>query len=239
MNIPTSLRASALAAVLGFTPIAPAAAEDSHFITFAILNDGVQIAERRAHEAALKPIANRRGFESFHGYDLLVHLNGLVEDAVRLRIWQVSDPSALQSLNADKDYKDLIPRRDEIHDMARMPICTAKGAMDTGQIESGFALVDLVVMADGAGPAERDAYRAKIEPIAARYGFKMVAAFEINGRVSGDGPDQPLRLNIWSIPSMDAMGELGKDEDYAALEDERLALHDFETLTLFFAQPKP
>lgn len=239
MNILPGLRAGAIAAAVGLTAVNGASAGDTHLITFAILQEGTPVAERRAYEASLRPIAERHGFQSVHGYDLLVHLNGLVEDAVRLRIWQVSDPDAIEALNADDDYQNLIPRRDEIHDMARMPIYTAKELMDEGQITSGSALVDLVVMAAGAGADERDAYEAKIEPIAARHGFEKVAVFDITGKLAGDGPDKPLRLNIWSIPDMDAMAKLGQDEDYAKLEEERLTLHDFQALTLFFAQPNP
>lgn len=214
-----------------------AAAEQVNLIDFIVLNDGIEIAERDAYETALKPIAARYGAEVVHSYNVMAHLAGEMETSVRVNIWNLDDMSALGAVDKDADYRAMIPNRDRIHDLSALTLYTARENINNGPITEGFVLVDLIVMKDGFGAAERDAYEAKMAPLAEKYGYVIQASYEIDQKIGGDGPETPLRLNLWNGNNPDALGALTQDPGYVALEAERQKLFDFSALTLFMATP--
>lgn len=209
---------------------------DHHLVTFVVLGEGQTLEARKKYEAALRPIAERHGAEIAHAYDLFTHLSGTMDDAVRLRVWDLPGPETIEAINADPEYKALIAQRDAIHDMAALPLYLATSIADEGQVSDAPVLVDLVVMNEPYGTDVRDAYEAAVEPIAARYGLEKVAAFAIARKLAGEGPEHALRLNIWRLGDSEGMKRLGQDPDYKALEDERNLFHDFSQLTLFIGE---
>lgn len=188
------------AALLALTATMATAQETPTYnlIDFVVLNDGAQIAERSAYEETLEPIAARHGAEVIHSYDIAAHLAGPMEDSVRLNVWQFADPATLGKVNNDPDYAEIIPERDRVHDLDRLTLYMAQPIVDGGRIEDGVILVDLVVLNDGFEAEDRDAYEAKMAPIAAKYGFTIHSAFALMQKIDGEGPAQASRLNLWT-----------------------------------------
>ena len=232
-----SLKAATLALATAISVAGTANAEQANLIDFIVLNDGIDISERDAYEAALKPIAARYGAEVVHSYDVLNHMTGGMAQSVRVNIWNLDDMGAIGSVDKDPDYQDMVPNRDRIHDLSALTLYTATETVNAGPITEGFVLVDLVVMNDGFGASERDAYEASMAPIAEKYGYTIQASYEIDQKIGGDGPASPLRLILWKGDNPDALGALTQDPAYMALEDDRQKLFDFSQLTLLMASP--
>lgn len=212
-------------------------AEQANLIDFIVLNEGIDIGERNAYEAALKPIAARYGAEVVHSYDVKEHLAGKMPTSVRVNIWNLDNVDALGAVDKDADYRAMIPNRDRVHDLSALTLYKARETVNAGPITEGSVLVDLVVMNEGFGAEERDAYEAKMAPLAAKYGYTIHASYEIDQKIGGNGPEKPLRLILWRGDNPDALGSLSEDADYIALENERQRLFDFSQLTLFMASP--
>jgi len=99
-----------------------------------------------------------------------------------------------------------------------------------------LVFVDFVVMSEGHGLKERAAYDAKADPIAARYGIKRFASLDIVQNVVSQN-FRPVRLDLWLLPSPQALSAWSKDPDYKALLPYRNCVHDMKALTLYFAVP--
>ncbi len=231
-------RSIAAAAVTPFIGAAYASGDVFNLIDFVVLNDAVSIEARNQYEAVLEPVAARYGARVVHSYDLQAHLAGPMPEAVRINVWQFADPKALANVSADPDYAALVPTRDRVHNMEALRLYMAQPIRDAGPIEEGVILVDLVSMADGAGDAERDAYEAKMAPLAAKQGFEVHSAFRILEKIGGKGPRSPLRLNLWKGQDPEGMARLSADPEYQALASERDAITDFSRLALFMAKPR-
>jgi uncharacterized protein (DUF1330 family) len=231
-------RSIAAAAAASFVGTAYASGDVFNLIDFVVMNDAVSIEARNQYEAALKPIAARHGARVVHSYDLQAHLAGPMPEAVRINVWAFADPKALAHVSADPEYAALVPMRDSVHNMKALTLYMAQPIRDTGPIEEGVILVDLVSMADGAGDAERDAYEAKMAPLAAGQGFEVHSAFRTLEKIGGTGPLSPLRLNLWSGQDPEGLARLNADPDYQALAPERDAITDFSQLALFMAKPR-
>lgn len=235
----TFLSLSLGAAALVSATVQPTLAADKlNMIDFTVLNDGATIADRTAYETKLDPIAARYGAERAYSYDIMGHIAGPLKDVVRVNVWAFEDPKALAKVNEDSDYKAMVPERDRINDLEKLTLYMAKVIKDEGPITEGVILVDLVAAKDGTGQAERDAYEAKMAPIAKKYGFEVVQSFEITGKIAGTGPDKPLRLNFWKGSDPAGLQKLTEDADYKALDDERNAITDFDNLALLLARPR-
>ncbi len=207
-------------------------------IDFVVLKDATALAERNAYEAKMAPIAEQYGARVIHSYDITGHIAGPMEEAVRLNVWAFSEPDALAKLNEDARYQALVPVRDRIHDMEALTLYLAENIRDGGPITDGVILVDLVAMTKGNGDAERDAYEAKMAPIAKRYGFEVVSSFRISQKLAGEGPDSAMRLSLWEGQSPDGLQQLNTDPGYVALAEERDRITDFANLALFMAEPR-
>lgn len=211
--------------------------ETYNLIDFIMLAEGAELAERNAYEEALEPIAARYGAEYIHTYNLVSHIGGPMDSAVRLNIWEFEDQNALALVNEDEDYKALIPMRDRVHDMDALTLYMAQPIKDGGPIGDGVVLVDLIVMQDGAGDAERNAYEARMAPIAEKYGFRVHSAFRILQKIGGEGPESPIRLNLWAGQDPEGLQRLSQDPEYQELVEMRNRIHDMEQIALFLAAP--
>ena len=147
------------------------------------------------------------------------------------------DPSALQAVLNDAEYKTHISKRDSIHNMRDLGLYIAKDQMDKGPVSDAAVLVDLVVMNEGFGAKERAEYEAAIEPIAAKHGLIKVATYPVIQKANGVGPDSALQLNLWSVADPKGLEALFADPEFAKLTDMRNKLHNFDELTLFMATP--
>lgn len=217
----------------------PAHAESkANLIDFVVLNDGYNIEDRNAYEIKLAPISAKYGAKVVHSYDITSHLSGPLKNVVRVNVWELSDHSAFKKIGADPSYQALVPSRDRVHNMKKLALYTGNEIKNNGPIKDGVILVDLVVMNDGYGNAERDAYESKMVPLAAKYGFELISSYAIKKKLSGTGPQQPLRLNLWRVEDPSTMKKLSADADYKALEGVRSKIHDFSKLTMFYAQSR-
>ncbi len=226
-----------LAATAAISFATPSLADNKlNLIDFVIMNEGSDIADRDQYEQRIAPMAERTGLSIVRSVDLVQHLNGGIPRAVRLNIWEMESAANMQALMQDPEYQAEIPTRDAIHNMKDLSLYLATETTNNGGLGTGMVLVDLVVMNDGYGAAERDAYEAKVAPIAAQYGMELAAAYTIDEKLNGAATDDALRLNLWSVSDPAAMAELNTDPAYQALADERNRLHDFSQLTLFMGQ---
>ena len=204
---------------------------------FVELNDGMTVEDRTAYENDVQPILTRYGLNERHGYNLMAHLGGKMENAVRLKVWEMPDPSALQAVLDDSEYKTHVDKRDAIHNMRDLSLYIAKDQMDKGPITDAAVLVDLVVMNKGFGSEERAEYEAAIEPIAAKHGLTKIATYPVLQKANGIGPDDALQLNLWRVADPKGLEALFGDPEFAKLTDMRNKLHNFDELTLFMASP--
>ncbi|MDP6707795.1 MAG: hypothetical protein QF893_15735 [Alphaproteobacteria bacterium] len=96
--------------------------------------------------------------------------------------------------------------------------------------------VDFVVLNEGQGLKDRDAYDIKALPIAARHGIKRFASLDIKHVVRTPGL-KPQRLDLWLLPSPQALNAWAADPEYKALIAQRDEVHDMKALTLYLAVP--
>ena len=228
---------STLAAAALLTPGAAIAQERTIMLDFVVLNNGVELQERIDYEELIRPVTERHGMSVLHRYNLDAHLDGMLENASRLLIWEMDSPAALQAVLEDPEYVPHTGQRDEIHNMRALTIYMGGSAQDEGQITDAAVLVDLVVMNEGFGAEERAEYEASIEPIAERHGLTKIATFPIGARAAGRGPEEPLQLNLWRVEDPAGLQALFADPEFATHIDRRNELHNFDELTLFLASP--
>jgi uncharacterized protein (DUF1330 family) len=212
------------------------AAENFNLIDFVVLKDG-DVVGRADYEESVGEIAARHGAEVIHSYNVQAHLAGPMADTYQVNVWGFDEQNTLDQIVSDPDYKELIPARNEIHDMSQLTMYLGEPIQGADAIQEGTILVDLVSMQDGYGAEARDAYESKILPLAETYGFELVASYGVIQKIGGVGPDNPLRLNLWQVADPSTMQALTNDPAYQALEEERQRITNFDDLTLFLAQP--
>lgn len=104
-------------------------------------------------------------------------------------------------------------------------------AQDAGPVY----MLDFVFLNDGQTLGDRDAYNNRSRPIAARYGISLIAT--LDPLTITMGPRTLARVDVWELPSVQAIGAWGDDADYVALRPEVLRVHDLDDLTLYVASP--
>ncbi len=205
-------------------------------VDLVVMNEGHSLSEREEYEAAILPIAERYGMERFGSYEIVQHLNGKAEDAIKLNLWHLPSPEAMQQLGQDADYQALETMRNELHDFNQLTLYTAKSVQETASPNGDLFLVDLVVMSEGYGLSERREYEASILPIAEEYGMQLTHSYETIDYLGGAVEDA-VKLNLWSLSTPDAIEQLQSDKEYQALDSRRNEIHDFGELTLYLAKP--
>lgn len=209
-------------------------AQTSYMLDFVVMQDGYDLNHRDSYESVIAPMAAQHGMKKVRGYDLTQHLSGGLSKAVRLNIWEVPQ-GALPKLGQDPLYQTIVPYRDKIHNMQELSLFMAQETQGEREPTDETILVDLVVMNDGYGLKEREAYERRIAPIARRYGMRKFATYDIAQKIAGTAPEG-LRLNLWAVPDPAAMGKLASDPDYQKHVANRDKIHQMEQLTLFFAR---
>jgi len=99
---------------------------------------------------------------------------------------------------------------------------------------SQLYLLDFVFLNDGMTLGDRTAYNAQAAPIAERYGVNLIATLDPLNIT--DGPDSLARVDIWTLPSQQALVQWGADPDYIALGSDIARIHDIRNLTLYVAE---
>jgi len=95
-------------------------------------------------------------------------------------------------------------------------------------------LLDFVFLNDGMTIDDHSAYNAQAAPIAARYGINLIATLDPLNIT--DGPDSLARVDIWTLPSQQALVQWGADPEFIAMEPEIARIHDMHNLTLYVAE---
>lgn len=215
-------------------PLSIAHADPLYLLDFVIMNEGYGIEERNNYEAIIEPISGKYGAKIIRSYDLKQHLGGAIPNAIRLNVWELPD-GAMQKLQQDPDYQALVAYRDRIHSMADGSLFMATESLGKREPTTDTIMVDLVVMQDGYGLEEREAYERKMAPIGAKYGVEKFATYDILQKVGGAAPDG-LRVNLWAVPDPSAMAKAMSDPDYQKLIPRRDQIHRMDLVTLFFAK---
>ncbi len=212
------------------------AIDQQYLIDFVILNEGKTQADRADYERKIDPIIRKHGIEKTQSYEMVNFLGGQLEGASKLNIYKM-DADSFNYLGSDSEFAKLNKLRSEVHDMSKLTLYTAEALLDYGQINSPLVLVDVVAMNDGYGHTERFEYESKIQEIASKYNMSLRNSFDIDSKIAGIGPDDALKVNLWSLPSGEVMQKLSSDPDYLSLEKQRNRLHDFSALSLYIAEP--
>jgi len=55
--------------------------------------------------------------------------------------------------------------------------------------------------------------------------------------ITGIGPEAALKLNIWAMPTPEAMQQLSSDPEYLKLKQYRNRIHNMDAITLYMASP--
>jgi len=214
-------------------PLSIAHADTLYLLDFVVMNEGYGIEERNNYEAMIEPISAKYGAKIIRSYDLKQHLGGAIPNAIRFNVWEVPE-GAMQKLQQDPDYQALVAYRDRIHSMNDGSLFMATESLGNREPTTDTIMVDLVVMQDGYGLTEREAYERKIVPIGAKYGVEKFATYDIVQKMAGAAPDG-LRVNLWAVPDPSAMAMANSDPDYQKQIPNRDQIHKMDLVTLFFA----
>ncbi len=211
-------------------------AEELVLVDLVVMNPGYDVEDREAYEAAVLPLAERYEMERIGSYNIVQHLNGKAEDAIKLNLWSIPNEEAIQALGQDADYQALENTRNQLHDFSQLTLYTAETIEQDLSDNSPLYLVDFVVMNDGHDLDERQGYEADVRPIAQKYGATVTQSYELVNYLGGVVKDA-IKLNVWALPGPEAVQQLNEDPDYQAIIPYRNKIHDFEALTLYFAEP--
>jgi len=95
-------------------------------------------------------------------------------------------------------------------------------------------MLDFVFMNEGLTLDDRTAYNAQAAQIAARYGINLIATLDPLNIT--DGQDSLARVDIWTLPSQQALVQWGADLEYIAMAPEIARIHDMRKLTIYVAE---
>ncbi|MBT9317812.1 DUF1330 domain-containing protein [Leptothoe spongobia] len=219
------------------TPIAqsPSETDELVLVDLVVMNPGYDIEDREAYEAALLPIVQRYNIKRISSYDIVQHLGGKAEDAIRLNLWSIPNSEVIQVLGQDADYQALENMRNELHDFSQLTLYTAETVEQDLSSNAPLYLVDFAVMNDGYDLEDRRGYVADIRPIAQKYGAEVTQSYEMVNYLGGTVEDV-IKLDIWTLPGPEAVQQLNEDPEYQAIIPYRNEIHDFDALTLYFAK---
>lgn len=119
-----------------------------------------------------------------------------------------------------------------------LALASFSATVSAQQAKSNLVMIELTVLKDGYGQKDRDVYISKTAPVVKRYGMKKADSYQIMQRLMGAGPENVLELDLWELPSPDAMQKLGSDKQYQANVPFRDKVHDMSALTLYMAKKK-
>lgn len=100
-------------------------------------------------------------------------------------------------------------------------------------------LVALLPMQEGYGPADHDAYEARIAPIAAEHGMVRSSAYTVLKLIGGAGPENASTLGVWSLASAGSMEAVVSDPRYKSHILDRDRMHDMQHVAMFIAGEEP
>jgi hypothetical protein len=104
---------------------------------------------------------------------------------------------------------------------------------------SDLRLVALLPMQSGYGPADHDAYEARISPIAATHGMARSAAFTVVQFLGGAGPQHAATLGVWSLETANTLEAVMSDPRYLNEVPTRDRVHDMARAAMFVAHEEP
>jgi len=103
----------------------------------------------------------------------------------------------------------------------------------------GSQLLALLPMNEGFGPADHDAYEARIAPVGSEHGMARDSAYSIVKFLGGAGPKKASTLGIWSLAAPDTVAKVMGDPRYQAQVPYRNELHDMQNAAMFMVRELP
>jgi len=238
--------AAALAA--GGTPLAaaspatahacavPAAEGQSKLVALLSMKEGFGPSDHDAYEKRISPIAAEHGMRRESAYTVGKFLGGTgPKQASTVGVWALDAPASLQSVMSDSQYQAQVPYRDRLHDMPNSVMYLAKEEFTATSTPSGRTLlVGVIAMKPGFDYEDHSAYEKALAPITAKHGMRLFRAYRVVQPLGG-GPANAVAINIWELPSPEALGKVMGDPEYAAIVPYRDRIHDMAGTTMYFA----
>ena len=100
-------------------------------------------------------------------------------------------------------------------------------------------LLALLPMQSGFGPADHDAYEARIAPIAAEHGMASESIYTVAKFLGGAGPSEASSVGIWTLQAPASLEGVMSDARYQGEIPLRDRIHDMKRTVMFVAQEEP
>lgn len=91
-------------------------------------------------------------------------------------------------------------------------------------------------MNEGYGPADQDAYEARIAPIGVEHGMNRLSAYTVASFLGGAGPQAASTFGVWSLATDKSLGGVMSDSRYKANMSLRDKIHDMKQVAMYIAQ---
>ncbi|GEM_PF-3775175 len=191
-------------------------AEELRLIELVTLNKGFSLEQHLSYGEEIEHILNRYGMSNEQNFRVVQKASGTIADEVaKVGIFKLSSPQAMQGIFSDKEYlEQKVPKRDKIHNMARMTFLMAKPVMEKNFDSSKTVVMDFVVMNEGYDTKERDSYFKKlVSKYGKRHGLKRFASYEVIQFMRGVGPKGVSLVNFYTIEK-ETLQNLTTDPEY-------------------------
>ena len=138
----------------------------------------------------------------------------------------------------DPRYQAHIPDRDRMHDMPNVAMyMTQEEGTAVTPPPGHVLLVGAIAMNEGFGFDDHAKYEEDIAEISGRHGMKLVRSFRVLNTI-GAGPTNVAAVNVWSLPSPDALGQVMGDPEYVGNIPNRDRIHDMASTSMYFVAPR-
>lgn len=204
------------------------------------MKPGFGPSDHDAYEARIASFAAEHGMRRTEALTVTKFLGGTgPDDAATLGFWSLATPDAVQRVMGDKRYQAQMPYRNQIHDMAKVAMYSARAAIDGAPAPAGHVLlVGLIAMKPGFAFEDHAAYEDRIAAVTRRHGMRLVRAYRVADRLGTVGAGNVAAIYVWSLPTPDALGAIMQDPEYVANVPERDRTHDMRATTMYFASAR-
>jgi uncharacterized protein (DUF1330 family) len=215
--------------------LAPAAEGQSKLVALLSMKEGFGPSDHDGYEKRISPITLGHGMKRESAYTVGKYLGGAgPKQASTIGVWSLETPGSLQAVMGDSRYQAQVPFRDRLHDMANSVMYLAKEESTGKTDSSGKALlVGVIAMQPGFDYVDHSAYEKALAPITARHGMNLVRAYRVVQPLGG-GPANAVAVNIWELPSPEALGKVMSDPEYVAMVPYRNRIHNMSETTMYF-----
>jgi len=215
--------------------LAPASEGQTKLVALLSMKEGFGPADHDGYEKRISPITLDHGMRGESAYTVGKFLGGTgPKEASTVGVWSLETPASLQAVMSDPRYQAQVPYRDRLHDMAHAVMYLAKEEFAATTAPSGKTLlVGVIAMKPGFDYEDHNAYEKTLASITARHGMRLFRAYRIVQPLGG-GPANAVAVNIWELPSPEALGKVMSDPEYVAIVPYRDRIHDMAETTMYF-----